>query len=866
MGPGVEVKVSDETGRVSFIGVDRARALALPTPLSGSSPATIAREFLERHAGSLGLSGRSELVRSRTGPAPRGGTAVRLQQEYRRVPVLGGEFIVNLTAAGEVLSVIGEADPVTSLDVVPAVEATAAIDAALALTARDRATSVSRLRPTQPELWVYDSRLLGGPGLERPLLVWRLEVRSLDDPSIRELVLVDAERGYVALHFDQAPSALARSVCDAANTGGQVPCTAPVRSEGQGPTGNADVDNVFDYSGDTYAFFSARFGRDSLDGAGLPLRATVRYCELGQPCPYENAFWNGDQIVIGQGFGSDDVVGHELTHGLTQSTSNLFPYYQSGAIGESISDVFAELIDLTNGRGNDAAAVRWKVGEDLPVGVIRDMRDPPAIGDPDRMTSPLYVADPDQDDEGGIHGNSGVNNKAAFLITDGGSFNGQQVSGLGLEKVARLYYVVETTMLTSASDYADLGNALRQACANLVGIAGISVADCAQVGRAVAATEMGVDPPRAPAPEAPVCAAGESAADVFFDNMETVGAWTTTTAAPWGYVTGYATSGVQSLYTPDRSVVSDAQAISPPIALPAAVPAGGIHLRFAHAYGFDDDPGDGGGTYDGGVLEYSTDGGATWVDAGPLFSANGYNGAVATGFGNPLAARSALVRESHGYVSSRLNLGSLLGQTVRFRLREGTDDSFGDFGWIVDDFRVYTCADVTPPETAITSGPAKGSVVTSDAVSFAFSSSESGSSFECSLDGAAFRACVSPLRRGLGNGRHRFSVRATDAARNVDPTPASVSFLVSRTGPQTRITAAEVDPASGMASFSFSSSGGLAPIRFQCKLDGRAYGRCRSPRSYRNLDPGRHAFRVRAKDRLGRLDPTAALKRFTVPG
>ena len=228
----------------------------------------------------------------------------------------------------------------------------------------------------------------------------------------------------------------------------------------------------------------------------MTLKSTVRYCDPSQTCPYQNAFWNGEQMVYGQGYAAaDDVVGHELRHGVTDFSSHLFYYYQSGAINESLSDVFGELIDQTNGAGNDSAEVKWQVGEDIPGGgAIRDMETPGAYGDPDRMTSPNYTADATEADAGGVHTNSGVNNKAAFLITDGGTFNGRTVTGLGTDKTARIYYEVETAMLTSASDYADLGSALPQACTNLVGTAGITAADCTEVGDAVAATEMGSQP------------------------------------------------------------------------------------------------------------------------------------------------------------------------------------------------------------------------------------------------------------------------------------------------------------------------------------------------------------------------------------
>ena len=224
-------------------------------------------------------------------------------------------------------------------------------------------------------------------------------------------------------------------------------------------------------------------------------------------------------MVYGDGFAAaDDVVGHELTHGVTEFSSHLFYYFQSGAINESLSDVFGEFVDLTNGAGNDTAGVKWQLGEDLPssIGAIRNMKTrrnptrPCRRADPDRMTSPNYTIDQNEGDDGGVHTNSGVNNKAAYLITDGtagepgGTFNGRTITGLGITKAARIYYEVETAFLTSGSDYADLGSALPQACDNLVGTVGITAADCTQVRGAVAATRDGHGPAeRRRAPEAP---------------------------------------------------------------------------------------------------------------------------------------------------------------------------------------------------------------------------------------------------------------------------------------------------------------------------------------------------------------------------
>src|SRR6185295_31004 len=108
---------------------------------------------------------------------------------------------------------------------------------------------------------------------------------------------------------------------------------------------------------------------------------------------------------------------------------------------------------------------------------------------------------------------------------------------------------------------------------------------------------------------------------------------------------------------------------------------------FNHAYGFEDNPS---ANYDGGMVEYSIDAGATWIDAGPLFEASGYTGAI-NSTDNPLNGRQAFVGESNGYISSRLNLSTLPGQNIRFRFRIGTDSLGNDYGWFIDDVRIYTC-------------------------------------------------------------------------------------------------------------------------------------------------------------------------------
>ena len=124
-------------------------------------------------------------------------------------------------------------------------------------------------------------------------------------------------------------------------------------------------------------------------------------------------------MTYGDGFAhADDVVAHELTHGVTENESNLLYWYESGAINESMSDVFGQFVDLGDNDAQDTTAgSRWLLGEDLPTGAVRDMADPQAFDQPAKTSDPQWNSD--WFDAGGVHTNSGVGNKAAQLITDG---------------------------------------------------------------------------------------------------------------------------------------------------------------------------------------------------------------------------------------------------------------------------------------------------------------------------------------------------------------------------------------------------------------------------------------------------------------
>ena len=210
---------------------------------------------------------------------------------------------------------------------------------------------------------------------------------------------------------------------------------------------------VFDY-------YWTVHNRNSLDGRGMDLVSSVRGTFFQQPGPggdlhkWNNAVWTGTQMVYGDGdnvrfgplSGGLDVVAHEFTHGVTDNTARLEYRNQSGALNESYSDVFAAMVDSAN----------WTLGEDVMLPrnagkALRSLEDPPRFGQPDHMRNYVLTTQ----DNGGVHWNSGIPNKVAFLLSAGGTHNGITVRPLGREVAAQIYYLALIKYLSPLSDFAD---------------------------------------------------------------------------------------------------------------------------------------------------------------------------------------------------------------------------------------------------------------------------------------------------------------------------------------------------------------------------------------------------------------------------
>ena len=718
-----------------------------PAGLSSlASPAEAAQHFLSAPsvAASLGLESTAQLKLMREKVLNGGRSVVRFQQNYQDIPIIGGEVIVQMDANKNIMAINGETSPaLENLNTTPSISADIASKIALAAIAKQYQLEESELTVNEPELWIYNPAILNAPTSLLNVLVWRMEITPVKQLPIRELVLVNAHFGIVELNFNQINAALHRMIFDNNNVPPPandpylglpgLPGNGPARKEGDPATGIAEVDKAYDYSKDTYDFYKTEHGRDDLGSPGTPIISTVRYCVNSTHCPFPTAFWNGFQVIYGEGFATDDVVGHELTHIVTANESKLFYFYQSGAISESFSDLWGEFIDQTNGAGNDSPEVKWLMGEDLPMRHFRNMADPTIalthLGpdwprQPDKMSSIHYqcpqstlpiMTNPTGDlgDAGGVHMNSGVNNKAVYLMTDGGTFNGYTVEALGYKQVAALYYEVQTNLLTSAADYADLYDALLQACLNLH-------INCENVKNALDAVEMNQDPISCAAETPPICDnPDEVPVDLFFDDIESGdGKWirgqniNSVPFSPWfvpqkdAFIGSnilnvpYASSGVGNIWgfnqgqhlpgNPTYGGISDTfLAMKSDV---SSLPSNAF-MHFNHSFSFES-AFIGSHYFDGGLLEYSTNGGSTWIDANSLIIDNGYNGTITTQRNNPLAGQAAFVADSRGYISTRLDLSSLAEQNIRFRFRIGTDEIIYDYGWFIDDVRIYSCRKV----------------------------------------------------------------------------------------------------------------------------------------------------------------------------
>ncbi|HYX81725.1 MAG TPA: M4 family metallopeptidase [Gemmatimonadales bacterium] len=422
-------------------------ALGVPAADTGD-PRAIARTFMRRNARVFGVDSTLRGLRVVEISTDRLGLRhVVVQQEVDSIPVYHAIYAVHIDPrSGNVVAV--------SSSLVPNIAANATSPTVSEDSARSAARKlVLHGQAVRSRLTMYRGRDQGW----KVRLAWIVEVagidttrdtvrKALDTIPARRDVVIDAVKGVPLDMLDLLYTARSRQIYNT-NHSTTLPGTL-TRSEGKGPVADADVDSAYIFLGATYDYYKATHGRDSYDNAGAALKATVHYSTN-----YENAFWNGEQIVFGDGFVVNDVTAHELTHAVTERTAKLEYRWQSGALNESFSDIFGAMVDRDD----------WLMGEDLPIGAIRDLEHPEKFGQPGNVSGWVATCS----DNEGVHTNSGIFSKAFVNIA----------TAIGKNDAERIFYRALTTpgYLTPQATLEDARGAAIQSAVDLFGAGSAAV-------------------------------------------------------------------------------------------------------------------------------------------------------------------------------------------------------------------------------------------------------------------------------------------------------------------------------------------------------------------------------------------------------
>ena len=415
---------------------------------------------------------------------------LRYQQTYAGMDVIGGDVVIHVDVKGAVVGINGFARgdlPGTA----PRYNASQAADR---VSADPRFAGMSLNTPRQVFLITQTS--------ERFRAYEFLAEGTRGPDPVADRVYVDGLTGAIVAVYPKIHFAKNRRVYTA-NNGTSIPGTLR-RSEGQAATGDLDVDKAYDNTGASYDSYNNFWSRDSYNNAGATLTSSVHYSTN-----YCNAFWNGTQMVYGDGNAAQnclplarsvDVTAHELTHAVTENESGLVYSGESGGMNEAMSDIFGAFTEaFVDGGGTGTLAVSsdtWLVGEEILPPYLRKMNDPAADGaSADAWYSGVGNLD--------VHYSSGVGNLALYLLSQGGTHprgkTNVQVPGIGFDKAIRILYKAQIDILTSNSQYANVRTAMEQAASQL----GYDQATQDAVGCAWAAVAVGTAPANCGGPPPP---------------------------------------------------------------------------------------------------------------------------------------------------------------------------------------------------------------------------------------------------------------------------------------------------------------------------------------------------------------------------
>ncbi len=444
-----------------------------------------------------------------------------VQQSLNGVPVWQGEAIVHLKPDGELSLITDDLKEGIALDTTPNITA----DDALSIASRGRGGIKRRMtEPPTVNLWIYRAD-------DRDRLAYRVEMPLLDGTERTSIpvVFIDAHTSEKIFEYNNLQTGSGNSLyngtvtIDTSSSGSTFYMEDLIRRQGtfnMNNTGNTTTGTggtQSRYSGTddswsatneragvdahygaakTYDYYKNIHNRNGIDGNNGP-GTTAAAANSGISLVssrvhfgsnYNNAFWYQNKMSYGDGNGTSfsplvtiDICGHEMTHGITERTANLTYSGESGALNESMSDVFGAMVELY-ADGGAISANTWKIGEDAYTpatsgDALRYMDNPHLAGnggftsddDPDHY-SERYTG---SSDNGGVHINSGIANNAFYLAAVGGTHHrsGVTVTGMGTSAAERIWYRALTVYMTSSTNFTGARNATLNAANDLFGSA-----------------------------------------------------------------------------------------------------------------------------------------------------------------------------------------------------------------------------------------------------------------------------------------------------------------------------------------------------------------------------------------------------------
>lgn len=400
-------------------------------------------------------------------------------QDINDIPVFGSSLAIHIRNENEVYAIDANLanEDITTKSVLSVEQAQQ-----IALSqAQKEATASAELQIIDTKKYIFNFAVLGLSEDAKNYVTQAVTVGAdqFNPEPFLTMYFVDVEQGKILHRISRIQDALNRKIRNPSSCTGDAfdnPTSCQIRrNEGSAPINDTDVDNTYDFLGQIYDFYKNNYGRDSYNNAGAEINALPHY---PSDCP--NAYWNGKAVYFCNGWATNDIVGHELTHAVTEYTAGLIYSHQSGALNEATSDIFGYAIDPSD----------WLVGEETTYGTLRSFSNPPTYSHPDRLFSSYYYCS--DFDSGGVHTNSGVINKTFYLMVAGGNFNGCSITGVGAATAHAIVYRSLTTYLTQSSNFKHMYNAINRSCNDLYGE---NSSTCAQVKKAAQATELDQQPP-----------------------------------------------------------------------------------------------------------------------------------------------------------------------------------------------------------------------------------------------------------------------------------------------------------------------------------------------------------------------------------